>query len=78
MSGGSFSDLFSNTKWFPAMLLFAGLLLLWIGNRELLLFQENLPWYLSLRPEAATVWLLIIGAAASVAGISGLLRENKI
>ncbi|TVR19389.1 MAG: DUF3185 family protein [Balneolaceae bacterium] len=74
MSEGSFSGLYSNTIWFPAILLIAGLSLLWMGNRELILFQETLPAYLSLRPETSTIWLLIFGTASSVAGITGLLR----
>lgn len=76
MSEGGFSGLFSNSIWFPAILLIAGLSLLWMGNRELVLFQETLPAYLSLRPETSTIWLLIFGTASSVAGITGLLRDR--
>ena len=74
MSEGGFSGLFTDTSWFPAILLIAGLSLLWMGNRELVLFQETTPAYLSLRPETSTIWLLIFGTASSVAGITGLLR----
>ncbi|MCC5940373.1 MAG: DUF3185 family protein [Balneolaceae bacterium] len=77
MSEGSFSDLFSDSKWFPAILLVAGLIFLWMGNREFLQFQETLPSYISLRPESGTIWLLIVGAAATAAGITGLLRGKR-
>ncbi len=77
MSEGSVSDLLSKSVWFPLILLIMGLVLLWMGNRELIQFQESLPDYITLRPDSATLWLLILGAASTAAGIAGLLRSEN-
>jgi len=62
----------------PFFILVAGLLLLWTGNRELQLYQDQIASYVSARPDNRTIWLLIVGAAASVAGAVGLLRERTV
>jgi hypothetical protein len=77
MSGRSRSDDFLKTKWFPIICLVTGVVLLWFGNQEYQQFQESVADYVLARPENRTVWLLILGTAATAAGISGLLRDQK-
>jgi hypothetical protein len=76
MSESSKSDGLLPTRWFPVICLLTGLVLLWFGNQEYQQFQEGVADYVLARPDNRTVWMLILGTAATAVGITGLLRKK--
>ncbi len=78
MSESFRSDKFLQTKAVPILILITGLTLLWMGNQEFQQFQAEVESYVPARPDNSTIWLLIFGAAASVAGAIGLIRDRII
>jgi len=53
----------------------AGLLLLYFGYREYQSFSSEIEEFFTGSPSNRALWMLIGGAAASIAGLVGLLRE---
>lgn len=72
------SDTSIQSKIIPFFILIAGLVLLWMGNQEYQQFQGEVESYVSARPDNRTIWLLITGTAASVAGAVGLMRDRVL
>jgi hypothetical protein len=70
-SGKSFQS-----KSLPVLIMITGLVLLWFGNQEYQLFQAEVESYVSARPDNRTLWLIILGTAASIAGALGLIRDR--
>jgi len=70
------SDKLLHTKAVPVLIMITGFLLLWHGNQEFQQFQTEVESYVRARPDNRTVWLLILGAAASIAGVIGLIRDR--
>ncbi len=78
MSEGQQSDNFFRKRWLPLLFLILGLALLWTGNQEYQQFQSGIGEYVTARPDNRTLWLLILGTAATVGGIIGLIRGRAI
>lgn len=78
MSESNRSGRYIKKRLFPVFSLFAGLILLWIGNQEYLQFRSEVETYVTARPGSQAIWFLIFGTAASVAGIVGLLRGRVV
>ncbi len=55
-----------------------GLTLLYFGTEEYRIFREGLADYVRSTPENRTIWFIIIGAASTVGGIIGLVREKVV
>ncbi|TVQ06268.1 MAG: DUF3185 family protein, partial [Balneolaceae bacterium] len=51
---------------------------LWLGNQEFQQFQAEVESYVSARPENRTIWLIILGTAATITGAVGLLRKRTL
>lgn len=64
------------SKAVPALILITGVALLWLGNQEFQQFQAEVENYVTARPDNRTVWLIIFGTAASIAGVIGLIRDR--
>ena len=64
------------SKAVPALILITGVVLLWLGNQEFQQFQAEVENYVTARPDNRTVWLIIFGTAASIAGVIGLIRDR--
>jgi len=78
MSETKQSDNFFQKRWLPLLFFILGLALLWIGNQEYQQFQSEIGDYVTARPDNRTIWLLILGAAATVGGAIGLVRGRAI
>ncbi|MGM0589601.1 MAG: DUF3185 family protein [Bacteroidota bacterium] len=63
-------------KAISAALIIAGILLLYFGYQEYNSFQSNVSETFTGSPSNQALWMLIGGAAASIAGLVGLLRGN--
>jgi len=53
----------------------AGLILLYFGYQEYQSFSSEIEEFFTGSPSNRALWMLIGGAAASIAGLVGLLRE---
>lgn len=62
-------------KAISAGLFIAGLLLLYFGYQEYQSFSSEVEEFFTGSPSNRAVWLLVVGAAASIAGLVGLLRK---
>lgn len=78
MSETKQSDNFFQKRWLPLLFFILGLALLWTGNQEYQQFQSEIGDYVTARPDNRTIWLLILGAAATVGGAIGLVRGRAI
>lgn len=58
------------------ILLVTGLLLLYFGYNEYQSFQSEISELFTGSPTDKSMWMLIGGAAATIAGLSGLLRQK--
>lgn len=58
------------------ILLVAGLLLLYFGYNEYQSFQSEISELFTGSPTDKSMWMLIGGAAATIAGLAGLLRQH--
>lgn len=58
------------------MLLVIGLLLLYFGYNEYQSFQSEISELFTGSPTDKSMWMLIGGAAATIGGLAGLLRQN--
>jgi len=72
------SDKLLHTKAVPVLIMITGFLLLWLGNQEFQQFQAEVESYVSARPENRTIWLIILGTAATITGAVGLLRKRTL
>ncbi len=64
-------------KAIPAALLIMGLLLLYFGYNEYQSFESEVSEFFTGSPSDRAKWMLIIGAGAAIAGVSGLLRQRE-
>jgi len=62
-------------KAISAALFIGGLILLWFGYQEYHSFQSEVHNFFTGTPTDRAMWMLIGGAAISVAGLVGLLRK---
>lgn len=62
----------------PLFMVCFGLSLLYFGTEEYKIFREGLAEYTRTSPENRTIWIIIIGAASTVGGIIGLVREKVV
>ncbi|MFO7848262.1 MAG: DUF3185 family protein [Balneolaceae bacterium] len=60
------------------LFLFLGVTLFTLGYREILLLSTYLSPLVTLTPDTETKVLLIFGAAASISGFVGLIRDKTI
>lgn len=69
---------FSTRRWIALFTLIIGLMLLYTGNQIGGIPDTVDSPFSPERPENRSLWLMITGAAASVAGFVGLLREGSL
>lgn len=64
-------------KMISAALLIAGLLLLYFGYQEYQSVSSEVEEFITGSPDSGTLWMLIGGGAATVAGLIGLFLKEK-
>lgn len=65
-------------KVISTILLVGGLLLLWFGYDEYHSFQSEVNQFFGGSGSDKAIWMLVAGAAATIGGFVGLLRDKSI
>lgn len=65
-------------KMISAALLAGGLILLYFGYQEMQSFSSEIDEFFTGSPSDRAIWMLAGGAAMSIAGVVGLIRNKTI
>ena len=65
-------------KIISALFLILGLMLLYVGVREIYIISAYLSSIVPITPDTETRLMIILGAAASVSGFVGIIRDRTI
>lgn len=60
------------------MLLVGGILLLYFGYEEYHSFQSEVNQFFGGSGSDKAIWMMVVGAAATIGGLVGLLRDKSV